>query len=148
MFDKGILAFNLQRSSIKRSILIKVLAQNLHEFPGPSLFLRICYRKKFHVKNPVYQIILVTKVIVEALSIHLTALADIGYTDLRKRHLLHQFFEPEASARFVMLESATSSSLLSVMSDDQHSVPKREKPVSLPHRLLISGQYMCSPRKS
>ena len=48
-------------------------------------------RDNFRIKNPVEQIVLVLEMIIEALAVHVAALADVRHLNFVKGNFLHEF---------------------------------------------------------
>ena len=97
MVAERILTFDLKCFPIKVVILIEVMACFFDKCPMLIItdFQTFIFDQsnEFCIKNPVYKIIFVFEVIVEAFSVHVAPLADLGNVDFLKGKLSHQLLQ-------------------------------------------------------
>lgn len=90
---KRILTLYLQRFGIELFIFIKISANRVKMHPAVVLRNIVERVNKFGIKYPVYQIVLITEMIIKALAVHTAAVAYISHTYFRERLTLHKLLQ-------------------------------------------------------
>lgn len=90
VFTKRILPLDLEHLAVKGLLTVKVIAQSADQLPmGDDLAVGQGLQK-LGIKDPVNEIVLVTEMIVKALSVHLALVAYVADVDLSKGNVCHQ----------------------------------------------------------
>ena len=98
MVDEGILTLDLHGFAVKDAILVEIIAGLFNESPvlviAGARTLVLDPSNEPGVKNPVYQIIFVFEMIVEAFAVHVAPLTDLAHIDFFKGKLHHHTAVP------------------------------------------------------
>ena len=88
---EGVLTLNGQSATVKDALPVKIAAHTGQEGPAAGVFVYLEGLYKFGFENPVDQVLLIPKMVVEALAVHTADLTNIPYTDFGKGMSGHQF---------------------------------------------------------
>ena len=81
-----------ERAAVKRAILVEITAKLLKIFPRVADIIKTCRAEEFDVANPVYEVVFVSKMIVETLAVHFAGVADVKDADFFDRRVFHELF--------------------------------------------------------
>ena len=77
---------------VKDPVFVERRAQQIYDLPIVHGVGVLQYREKFVLEDPVYQVIFVPEVIIEALPVHVAQLTDVAHVDLGEGTVGHQLF--------------------------------------------------------
>ena len=96
MLSETVLSANLECFAVEFPVFIKIIAGLFEESPAllrrRNNILMLYDSCNFCIKNPVYQIVFILEMVVEAFTVHFALGANIRNRDLLKGHLCHQLF--------------------------------------------------------